>query len=221
MPEAKAFDLRNVAQVPDDNLSGILAMWYTRASDLLNYPEHGPLAITENLVLRPGCSWYQLVSTRRTVRYKQTGKDLGRHGESYTQSLSGTLARHTAELATGLEALDGQELIALYRDLNGQVQLVGTPEQPLAWKDVYDTGADSGQRNNYDWTLSGETPRRARPYLGSWEVSGVGLEQGVLLNQGPGGKVQIRDRAGNLMATVDAGHTVVVRSGFRVAFTII
>jgi hypothetical protein len=221
MPDARDYDLRNVAQVIDDNTSGVLAMWYTRASDLLNYPEHGPLAITQSLVLKPGCFWYQLVSIRRTVRYKQTGKDLGRHGESYTQSLSGTLARHTAELAAGLEALDGQELVALYRDQNGQVQLVGTPEQPLSWKDAYDTGADSGQRNNYDWTLAGETPRRARPYLGSWQVSGVGLQQGVQLGQGSSGRVEIRDRAGNLMGIAEAGQTVVVRSGFRVAFDIL
>jgi hypothetical protein len=221
MPEANSYELRNVAQEPDDNLSGVAALWYARAADILNFPAWGDLAITQNLELVDGASWYQVVSVRQTVRYKQTPKDLGRHGESYTQALTGTLARHTAPLAAGLEALAGQDLVVLYRDRNGEVQLVGTPDEPLRWKDSYDTGLDAGTRNNYDWTLSGETPRRARPYRGTWEVSGVGLGGGVVLQPGTGGQVEIRDKRGNLMARVDAGQTVVVRSGFRVAFTII
>lgn len=219
MPDAKNYELRNVEQEPADNLGGVEACWVTRAADLVNFPAAGELAIAQNLQLRPDCFWYQVVSTRATVRYKQTPKALGRHGDVYQQVLAGTLARHTAPLAAGLEALEGQELVALYRDHNGEVQLLGTPEEPLSWRDAYDSGVLSGARNNYDWTLSGETGRRARPYLGSWEVSANGLQTGLVL-QGQGGRVEIRDKRGNLMATVDAGRTVVLRSGFRVAFTI-
>jgi hypothetical protein len=217
----KNYELRNVAQEPADNLGGVAALWYTRAADLLNFPALGELPITQNLALREGAFWYQLVSVRQTVRYKQTPKALGRHGDTYTQLLVGTLARHTAPLAAGLEALEGQELVVLYRDRNGEVQLLGTPEQPLTFRDTYDSGIDFLTRNNYDWSFSGETPRRARPYLGSWEVSGLGLETGMVLQPGQGGRVEIRDKRGTLMATVDAGRTVVLRSGFRVAFTIV
>ncbi|MGI4865867.1 MAG: hypothetical protein ACRYFZ_18225, partial [Janthinobacterium lividum] len=155
---AKDYELRNVAQEPGvDNLSGIEAAWYALATDLVDFPAEGPLVI-DQLTLRPGAFWYQLVSVRQTVRYKQTPKDIARHGKSYTQKLTGVVARHSAELAQGLEALEGQPLVMLYRDLNGQVQLVGTPEQPLAWTDAYDSGETYAQRNNYDWTLAGETP---------------------------------------------------------------
>ncbi|MDO7853169.1 hypothetical protein [Hymenobacter convexus] len=214
-----AYSFRNVVQEPADNLGGIEALWYARAADLLHFPALGELAITENLQLAPGAFWYQLVSVRHTVRYKQTPVALARHADVYGQALTGTLARHTAALAAGLEALAGQELVVLYRDRNGEVQLVGTPEQPLSWKDTYDSGLDALTRNNYDWTLSGQTPRRARPYLGTWDVSAVGLQGGLVL-QGQGGQVLIRDRRGNIMATVAAGSTVVLRSGFRVAFSI-
>jgi len=216
------YALRNVVQAPEDNLGGIEALWYARVSDLLHFDALGELPI-DQLELTPGACWYQLVSTRGTVRYKQSPRDLGRHGQSFTQKLAGTVSRHSAELAAGLEALERQALVVLYRDLNGQVQLVGTPEQPLAWADAYDAGeVSAGQRNNYDWTLVGETPRRARPYLGTWTVSGVGLGTGVTLGGGgAGGQVQVRDLAGNLLATVPAGKTLVLRSGFRVAFSII
>ncbi|MGI4759596.1 MAG: hypothetical protein ACRYF0_02730 [Janthinobacterium lividum] len=214
------FELRNVVQAPADNLGGIEALWYARVSDLLDFEELGELPIAQ-LELKPGACWYQLVSTRGTVRYKQTPKDLGRHGESFTQKLVGTVSRHSAELAAGLEALERQQLVVLYRDFNGQVQLVGAPEQPLTWTDAYDSGQDATTRNNYDWTLLGETPRRARPYLGTWTVSGVGLGGSVTLGGGSGGEVYVRDLAGNLLATVPAGKTLIVRSGFRVAFSII
>jgi hypothetical protein len=215
------YELRTIEQVPGDNLGGIDALWYARVTDLLDYDPLGDLPITQ-LTLRPGAFWYQLVSTRGTVRYKQTPKDLGRHGQSYTQKITGTVSRHSAELAQGLEALEGQELVVLYRDHNGQVQLVGAPEQPLAWSDSYDAGeVSASQRNNYDWTLASETPRRARPYLGTWQVSAVGLGTGLTLGGGAGGSVQVRDLAGNLMAIVPAGKTLVLRSPFRVAFSII
>lgn len=219
------YELRNVVQAPADNLGGIEAMWYARVTDLLDFDELGDLPIRQ-LTLKPDAYWFQLVSVRGTVRYKQTPKDLGRHGKSFTQKLNGTLSRHTAELAAGLEALEGQQLVALYRDHNGQVQLVGTPEQPLAWSDGYDAGeVRQGQRNNYDWVLESETPRRARPYLGTWRVSGVGLLGDVELGTGVGGSVYVRDAAGKLLATVPAGRTVVVRSAFQltsfqVAFSI-
>lgn len=214
------YELRNVAQVPADNMGGIEALWYARVSDLLDFDDLGELPIAQ-LELKPDAYWFQLVSTRGTVRYKQTPKPLGRHGESYTQKLIGTVSRHTAELAAGLEALEGQELVALYRDHNGQVQLVGTPEQPLKWSDTYDSGQDATTRNNYDWVLESETPRRARPYLGTWNVSGRGLTGSVVLGSGAGGVVYLRDRAGNLLATVPAGKTIIVRSSFSVAFSIL
>jgi hypothetical protein len=215
------YTLRNIAQEQGiDNTGGIEAAWYALASDLLDFPDPdvGPLPIGQ-LNLRPGATWYQLVSIRDTVRYKQTPKDLGRHGKSYTQKLTGTLARHTTELAAGLESLDGQELVLLYRDRNGQVQLVGTPEQPLVWDDAYDSGETPVQRNNYDWTLTGETPRRARPYLGTWQVGSVGL--GGLLSAGAGGTVVLRTASGKILATVPAGKSIVLKSGFKLGYQIV
>lgn len=226
MPDSalSAADLRPLQQEPGlDNLGGVEALWYARAADLVDFPAEGELVISRTLALRAGACWYQVLSVRGTVRYKQTLKTVGRHGESQQQQLQGTLARHTAALAQGLEAVAGQELVVLYRDHNGEVQLVGTPEQPLSWKDAYDSGVLGGSRNNYDWTLAGETARRARPYLGTWQVAGQGLPAGggVVLGSAPGGVVEIRDRRGRLLATVPAGRTVVVQSGFRVAYTII
>ena len=215
------YALRNVVQAPEDNLGGIEALWYARVSDLLNFDALGDLPIAQ-LELQPGACWYQLVSTRGTVRYKQTPHDLGRHGQSHTQKLTGTVSRHSTELAAGLEALERQELVVLYRDQNGQVQLVGTPEQPLSWSDAYDAGeVSASQRNNYDWSLQGETPRRARPYLGTWNVSGVGLTGSLNLGAGSGGTVALRTAGGRLLAIVPAGKSIVLKSSFSLSYEIV
>ncbi|WBO86263.1 hypothetical protein [Hymenobacter yonginensis] len=202
-----------------DNLGGVEALWYTPARNLVGFPHRGPLTIAQ-LELAPGAVWYQLVSVRGSVRFTQPGKDYGRHGSGFSPKLQGELARHSPELAAGLETMEGGRFVALYRDLNGQVQLVGTPEHPLQWRESYSSGSQT-QRNGYEWSLSGEALRRARPYTGTWQVAEYGQQSGVVLVPGAGGTVQLRTAAGQLLATVPAGKTIVLRSGFKLSYQIL
>lgn len=206
--------LRNLDPLILDNVGGVEALWYADVADVLHVPDPDAPLLTTDVVLRPGASWYQLVATRTTLGFTQAGKN-DRHGPYFQPSLKGVLAKATPTVAAGLEALDGRRFLLLYRDHNGTTWLVGTVDEPLTFSDKYDTGTATA-RNNYDFTFSGETTRRARPYAGSWNVSGVGLSAGAA-----GGLVEIRDAAGKLLATAAAGRTVVVRSGFQVDFTIL
>lgn len=204
-------------QAPADNLGGVEALWYTPADNLLHFPYLGPLPIGQ-LQLVAGAVWYQLVAVRGSVKLEQKSKEFGRHGAAYTQKLVGELARHTPALAAGLETMEGGRFVALYRDHNGQVQLVGTPEEPLEWRDSYTTGSQS-QRNGFDWSLSSDTLRRARPYLGSWPVH----EDGVIeqpANGGGDGTVELRTAGGRLLARVPAGRSIVLKSGFKLSYSI-
>lgn len=210
---------RNIEQESDDNIGGVEALWYTPAGNLLNFPAQGALTI-DQLALVAGTVWYQLVSVRGSVKLEQKTKDYGRHGAGFSSQLSGALARHTPQLAAALEKLEGGRFVVLYRDLNGQVQLVGTPDQPLEWRDSYSAGSES-QRNGFDWTLSGEALRRARPYLGTWQVSQHGLESGIVLSPGGDGTVVLRTAGGTVLATVPAGKTIVLKSGFKLSYQIL
>lgn len=210
--------LRNLDPLLIDNTGGVEALWYADVRDVLSVPDPDAPLLTSDVVLAKDACWYQLVATRTTMGFTQPGKE-DRHGPYWQPSLKGVLAKATPTVAAGLEALDARRFLLLYRDHNGITWLVGTPDEPLRFSDKYDAGTATA-RNNYDFVFSGETTRRARPYEGSWLVSGVGLESGVQLGAG-GGLVEVRDAAGNLMATVAAGRTLVIRSGFRVDFTII
>jgi hypothetical protein len=219
---APDFSLRNIAQAPDDNRGGLRALWYTPAANVRHWPgPETPLLIERDLELVPGATWYQLVGRRYSLRYTQTPKTLARHGHYWQHKVKGILARHSEGLAAGLETLEGQKLLVLYRDQNGLVQLVGTPEQPLTFEDTYDSAADPAQFNGFDFVLQGDTLRRARPYLGTWTVSGRGLQYAVQLQDNGTGLVLLRTAGGRLLATVPAGRTVVLKSDFNLAYQIL
>ena len=208
-----AGQLRNLDPLLVDNTGGVEALWYCDAADVLRAPDPDEAAIAENVLLRPGATWYQFLATRGTLRYSQAGKN-DRHGDFWQPLLRGALAKASPTVAAGLEALDGRRFLLLYRDQNGYTWLVGTPASPLTFTEKFDSGTAT-ERNGYDFQFAGETDRRARPYLGTWDVSGVVLQPVAT------GTIEIRDARGQLMATVAAGRTVVVRSGFRVDFTIV
>jgi hypothetical protein len=212
--------LRNLDQLLYDNVGGIEALWYADVADVLSYPETDAAALVNSVQLVAGATWYQLVASRQSLGFSQPGK-YDRHGDYWQPSLKGALAKGSAALAQGLEALDGRRLLVIYRDMNGLVWLVGSPDEPLRFSEKYDAGTVTA-RNNYDFTFSGETTRRARPYLGSWTVSGRGLESGVQLGSGPAsGTVELRTAGGRLLALVPAGKTVVLKSDFKLKYEIV
>ncbi len=210
--------LRNFDQLFFDNTGGVEALWYVDVADVLSVPDPDMALIATDVVLRPGAYWYQLVATRTTLGFTQASKK-DRHGDYFQPSLKGVLAKASIELAEGLEALDGRRFLLIYRDHNGAVWLVGAPDEPLAFSDKYDAGTATA-RNNYDFTFSGETTRRARPYAGTWNVSGLGLQTGLVLS-GAGGAVTLRTAGGRVLAVVPAGKTVVLSSAFNLSYYII
>ena len=214
-----AGQLRNLDQLIGDNTGGVETLWYADVQDVVSVPDPDEALVSASVVLRPEASWYQLVATRTTLGFTQAGKE-DRHGPYFQPQLKGVLAKATAGLAAGLEALDGRRLLLLYRDNNGLVWLVGTPDEPLTFADKYDAGTTTA-RNNYDFTFSGETTRRARPYAGTWLVSGRGLESGLQLGSGAGGTVQLRTAGGRLLELVPAGRTIVLKSDFKLGYSIV
>jgi hypothetical protein len=214
-----AGQLRNLDQFIFDNVGGIEALWYVDVADVLSVPDPDVPLISTNVVLRPGATWYQLVATRTTLGFTQASKE-DRHGPYFQPQVKGVLAKATEALAAGLEALDSRRFLLLYRDQNGTTWLVGAPDEPLSFADKYDVGTATS-RNNYDFTFSGETTRRARPYAGTWVVSGHGLESGLNMGVGAGGTVELRTAGGRLLAVVPAGKSVVLKSDFRLNYQIV
>ncbi|MDF7810493.1 hypothetical protein [Hymenobacter sp. YC55] len=220
MSDLPAGQLRNLSQSIDDNLGGVEALWYVPIEDVLFVPDSEEPIVYESVDLRPGATWYQLVATLNTVRYNEPGKE-DRHGVFYQPKLTGVLAKNTAALAAGLEAMEGHLYLVLYRDGNGQVWLVGSLDEPLSWSEVLDTGNGVNDRNQKSFTFASDTTRRARAYFGSWVVSELGLQTGLGLQQSSGGTIELRTAGGRLLAVVPVGKRVVLKSGFKLSYQII
>lgn len=221
MPEVALLpgQLRNLDQRILENFGGVETCWYVPVAEVLRVPDSEAPVLLDDVILKPGATWYQMLATRSTLRFDQPGKS-DRHGPYFQPKLVGTLAKYSADLVTGLEAMDGHQFLLLHRDANGEVWLTGSLDEPLDWSETTTTGTDSANRNGTTYTFAADTTRRARAYRGRWTVSEYGVQSGAQL-QGNGGTIEIRDRRGRLMATVAAGQTVVVKSGFRVAFDIL
>ncbi|MBC6988554.1 hypothetical protein [Hymenobacter sp. BT491] len=218
MSDLSPYELRNLEQSIGDNLGGIEACWYVPVEQVQHIPDSDAPILFEDVQLRAGATWYQVVAVQDSIRYQQPGKN-DRSGDWFQPKLTGVLAKNTSGLAAGLEAMQGHLYVVLYRDANGQVWLVGSLDEPLTWSEVLDAGSATS-RNQTSFTFATDTTRRARAYFGYWVVSEHGVDGGLVLQQGQGGSIELRDRRGVLMATVPVGKTVIIRSGFRVAFTI-
>lgn len=217
------FQLRNLTATPSaDNIGGLQAFWLLDTSAVLSWPGPlSPLTLT-SLSLRPYSVLYRVDAVRGTLRLTQDPKPTGRHGTQHQQRLRGTLARHTDALATGLEALAGRRLMALTRDQNGLMVVVGSPDEPLTWTDKFDSGSAPSDRNNYDFSLEGVTERRARPFLGQFQVADGQLVTAVtIVYSGAAGATEVVDLQGNTILTVPAGAKLQLSSAFQLNYALI
>ncbi|MCA8830166.1 hypothetical protein [Hymenobacter pini] len=219
MSETHPYQLRNLEQVAGDNLGGIETCWYVPVEQVLQVPTPDDPILFDDIELRAGANWYQLSAVLDSIRYSQPGKK-DRHGEYFQPKLTGVLAKNTSGLAAGLEAMQGHLYMVLYRDLSGQVWLVGDVDEPLTWSEVVTTGSAT-QRNEATFTFAADTTRRARAYFGTWQVSEYGLHQPVGMQQGQGGTIELRTQGGQLLATVPAGKRIILKSGFKLSYQII
>ncbi|MVN77838.1 hypothetical protein GO988_16015 [Hymenobacter sp. HMF4947] len=95
--------------------------------------------------------------------------------EPQDDSVQGDLYKPVIQLVVPKDAPDIGEavarltavryLVAGYTDGNGLSKLVGTPENPLRFSSVLETGKRGPDRNGYAFMLAGETPRRAPFFL--------------------------------------------------------
>lgn len=86
-------------------------------------------------------------------------------GDFYKPSLQLVVSKDDPDLMEAIERLRAvRQFVAVYRDANGQVKLVGTPQHPLRFAAGLETGKRPGERNGYPLSFTGQTPRPAPFY---------------------------------------------------------
>jgi hypothetical protein len=90
---------------------------------------------------------------------------LDAQGDYYKPSLQLVVLKDDPDLMEAIERLRAvRHFVAAYRDANGQVKLVGTPQHPLRFAAGLETGKRPNDRNGYPLSFTGQTPRPAPFY---------------------------------------------------------
>ncbi|MVN76932.1 hypothetical protein GO988_11410 [Hymenobacter sp. HMF4947] len=94
--------------------------------------------------------------------------------EPQDDNVQGDLYKPLIQLVVPKDAPDVSEAVARltavryvvagYTDANGLSKLVGTPENPLRFSALLETGKRGPDRNGYTFSFAGETPQRAPFY---------------------------------------------------------
>ncbi|MDO7876010.1 hypothetical protein Q5H93_14800 [Hymenobacter sp. ASUV-10] len=207
--------LGSLAQAPQQPLAGYAAAWYLPQEDLVQEPVVVGGQVVGDLVLASGAGWRVLPHTRHTLKFDEKPKP-ERGSTIYHVKLQAERPTPTPAVLGALAGLERRRLLLLVQEHSGARRLVGSRDEYLRLLSASE-GQHPGTHAGLSLELSGETTRLAPYYAGALVV---------LDGEAPGadavgsGVVEVRDKAGRLMATVPAGNTLIITSGFRVALSI-
>lgn len=194
-------------QAPLPGLVGYTAVYYHWADGLAPFAVAGGLVVGD-LVSQAGFAWQQLPLSPLTIKLTETPKE-SRHGETYQVKLQGERAQAPAHVLGAIAALARRPLVALVRQADGQLRLVGSPEEPLR---LLPTGLGStpAARAGLDLLLSGLTTGLAPFYGGALGLGGGSAGAPAT------GTLRVLDGRGNVRLTLPAsGYDLVIEGPFR------
>jgi hypothetical protein len=208
-------DLPALTQAPNQGLVGFVGAYYLPQEDLTAEPVFQDGAIVGNLALATGAGWRALPLTQHTLKLDEQSK-VDRTGTRYQVRVSAQRPQPDPLVLAVLASLDRRKLLLLLIEANGGRRLVGSSEEYVQLQ-AGTEGQHPGTRAGVELRFEGETTRRAPYYAGAVPVlSGGGLPTPL-----PGaGYVRLFNRRGQLLATVPAGHDIIITSGFRFSFLI-
>lgn len=210
--------MQNINRYDGDNNGGLVKFYFTAAEHVVRIPEPVAGKITTDIEMAPGTTWYAFYATRGSLQYREPGQ-ADRAGTRYRMELKGYIAKDTPELSAALADLaPPRKFVLLYRDQNGFLKLVGSPEYYLTFERELDTGTDPSNRNGFAFSFKGDNIAPAAFYEGAFTVHEVGEiapppppEQVVIIRRGDGQEV----------ARLLPGQTFEIISGFSWGFRII
>lgn len=206
-------DLLPFNQAPNPGLVGYVAAYYLPQADLAADPVlASPGLVAADLQLLAGAGWRPLPYTLHTLKFEETPK-LERGSTTYQLRVTAQRPQPSPQVLAALAGLDRRPLLLLLVEASGGRRLLGSTEEYVL---LSTTGEGQGpaSKSGVELRLEGSATRRAPYYVGAVPVLGTGAGPVAAT-----GSVRVVDRKGRLMATVPAGTTIIIASGFRVALT--
>ena len=207
MADAPVLPVLNLAQEPLTTVVGYTAVYYHWADGLAPFRVAQGLVVGD-LVSRPGFEWQQLPLTAHSIKLTETPKE-SRHGELYQVKLQGERTQAPAHVLGAIAAMARRPVVALVRQADGQLRLVGSPDEPLRLLPT-GVGQHPGTRAGLDLLFSGLSTRLAPFYGGALVLGGVSAAAPAT------GSIRVLDGRGQVRLTLPAtGYDLVVEGPFR------
>lgn len=206
--------LGSLSQAPHQQLAGYAAAWYLPQEDLRQEPIVVGGQVVGDLVLADGAGWRGLPHTAYTLKFDEKPKP-ERGATIYQVKLQAERPMPTPAVLHALAELARRRLLLLVQEHSGARRLVGSRDEFVRLLPSTE-GQHPGTHAGVGLELSGETTRLAPYYVGTMPV----LDGEAPAAAVGSGVVEVRGRKGQLLATVPAGNTLVITSGFRVALSI-
>jgi hypothetical protein len=203
--------LLDLGQQPLTSVVGYTALYYHWADGLLPWAVAGGQVVGD-LASRPGFQWQLLPLSPHTLKLTETPKD-SRHGTTYQVKLQGERPQPTPNVLAAMAALERRPLVALVRQADGQLRLVGTREAPLRLLPA-GQGQHPGTRAGLDLLLSTLTDALAPFYAGALSVGG--LDASAPVAPTGGGHVRVLNGRDQLQLVAPAGYDLIIEGPFRV-----
>lgn len=144
------------------NLAGIVRFFFIDSKDIIKDPRPRLGLIAETLIVteiatRPGALWYEGLVTKNTLSVR-IAKQNRRPGESYSYTLSGSIARNSPELQAVLNSFSGRRFTLIAEDQNGFLRFLGGKEYGSEFLYESESGKRPGEANLVSFKFDGQTP---------------------------------------------------------------
>lgn len=201
--------LLELSQAPLPGLVGYTAVYYHWADALVPFAVAGGQVVS-NLASRPGYQWQQLPLSQHSIKLTETPKE-SRHGPVYQVKLQGERTQAPAAVLAAVAKMARRPVVALVRQADGQLRVVGSVEEPLRLLPT-GQGQHPGVRAGLDLLFAGLATALAPFYSGALVVGGLNAAAPVAT---AGGSVRVLDGHGQVRLVVPAGYDLVVEGPFR------
>ncbi|HEY3406434.1 MAG TPA: hypothetical protein VGK59_23765 [Ohtaekwangia sp.] len=200
--------LRNIKRLSRaDNLGGILILKVARKDDIESIPDPVGSIISGNIVFKAGKGFVTWEATLESVR-SQSNSRANREGTSRQNRITFTVPKDDALIKAQLDQAEGDEIIILITDGNGNNKLFGQLDLPVKLEYDHDSGATFGNLNHYQCSINYQGPNNIFFYSGAVTPQPAGTSPAI-----------VQFSTGELIASLNPSDVLVVSSDFTHTFT--
>jgi hypothetical protein len=163
--------INDIKRHDDDNLGGNNSYIFIPEDDVLTIPTVFEGAIHTEIILKPLKKWFFGYGTEGTLRFTDVESE-NDHGTFYLKKFMCNVPKNRAELVAIFNKMKNRKFILLLTDNNGEKILVGTKEEPLSFKNRFDSKDDVPGRNEHEVEFYGEGVDKSPIFKGLCPLKG-------------------------------------------------